>query len=162
MAGFLYITSGETKIPDECTRLTRQIRHLQEELARLAMPPEKYESAPQQSVRRSTTAARILKLRTRRNEIFGKGIFGEPAWDMLLQLYDAQLEGRTEYVTGLCAASGVPPSTVLRWIRCLLERRWIERKLDDHEKHRLALSLTPEGRDAMERIFSQPEFTGGL
>ena len=162
MAGFLYITSGETKIPDECTRLTRQIRHLQEELARFAMPPEKYESAPQQSVRRSTTAARILKLRTRRNEIFGKGIFGEPAWDMLLQLYDAQLEGRTEYVTGLCAGPGVPPSTVLRWVRCLLEQEWIERKLDPRDQHRVAVSLTSKGLDAMERFFSQPEFSGGL
>ena len=161
MAGFLYITSGETKVPDECTRLTREIWRLQQELARLAMPPDCYRSAPRQNVSK-TTAARILKLRIRRNQIFGSGIFGEPAWDMLLQLYDAQLEGRTEYVTGLCAGPGVPPSTVLRWVRCLLEQEWIERKLDPRDQHRVAVSLTSKGLDAMERFFSQPEFSGVL
>lgn len=161
MAGFLYITSGETRVPDECTRLTREVRRLQEEMARLAMPPDGHENACQQSETR-TTAASILKLRTRRNQIFGKGIFGEPAWDILLQLYDAQLEGRTEYVTGLCAGTGVPPSTVLRWIHCLLEREWIERKSDGRDQRRLIVSLAPKGSDAMERFFSQPEFNGGL
>ena len=161
MAGFLYITSGETRVPDECTRLTHEVLRLQEELARLAMPPDNPQGAGQQSGT-GTTAARILKLRTRRSQIFGKGIFGEPAWDMLLQLYDAQLEGRTEYVAGLCSGSGVPPSTVLRWIHCLLERGWIERTLDGRDQHRLIVSLTPKGSEAMERFFNQPEFNGGF
>lgn len=121
-----------------------------------------HQSSAQDAVDRACEAKaqvrRVLKLRTSRNRIFSKALFGEPAWDMLLQLYDAQLEGRTEYVTGLCEASGVPQTTALRWISCLEDRNLIRKEHDIHDQRRILVSLTAAAADAMERFFSQPEF----
>ena len=108
-----------------------------------------------------TQVRRVLKLRASRNHIFSKALFGEPAWDMLLQLYDAQLQGRTECITGLCEASGVPQTTALRWISCLEDRKLIRKEQDAFDQRRILLSLTDKALAAMELFFSQPEFAGG-
>src|SRR3546814_1454123 len=57
-------------------------------------------------------------------------LFGEPAWDMLLDLYAAALEGRRLSVSSSCLAAGVPPTTALRWQRLLVERELVERVPD--------------------------------
>lgn len=163
MGGFLYITSGETRFPDEHDRLTREIQSLQRQLAHLGdvLPAEWGENGSR--VHTSLTrVGRILKLRKARDDIFGRSLFGEPAWDMLLHLYDAHLQGRPECVTSVCAASGVPPSTALRWIHCLLDRKWILREGDSCDQRRLIVSLSPKGVLAMECFFDQPELAGSL
>ena len=159
MGSLLYIKCGETRVLHERDRLSREIAKLQQQLGRLT---EAALNGRKITVT-ETRARRILNLRTSRRLIFGMDLFGEPAWDMLLRLYDAQLQGRTEHVTSLCAASGVSPSAALRWIHCLLDGNWIFRESDPTDpQRRLIISLTPRGLDAMERFFSQPEFTGGL
>ena len=107
---------------------------------------------------RASDVQRVLNLRKSRNQIFCKALFGEPAWDMLLQLYAAQLEGRTECVTDLCDASGVPQSTALRWISCLEDRKLLRRDHDPRDNRRILVSLTAKGAEAMDRFFTQPEF----
>lgn len=163
MGAFLYITNGETGVPDERDQLAREIRRLQKQLARVSEASLFDAAASKSTTSGSESRVRgILNLRTRRAQIFDNALFGEPAWDMLLQLYDARLQRRTEYVTGLCVASGVPPSTALRWITSLLDSDWIERSFDLGDRRRVIVSLTVKGVDAMERFFSQPEFTAGL
>ena len=99
----------------------------------------------------------ILRLRRRRESLFGLDLFGEPSWDMLLELYATELAGRRESVSGLCSVSGVPSSTALRWIKTLENDGWITRKADPVDGRRSFLSLTAKARTAMERFFSQPE-----
>jgi hypothetical protein len=61
--------------------------------------------------------------RRRRSQIAGTGdLFGEPAWDILLNLFIAGCEGRRLSVAALCSDAGAPESTALRWI-AVLERR---------------------------------------
>ena len=144
--------------------LLDQVRNLQamvHELVNVA-------TAADLSINRSSPAAvevriqRILKLRRSRQEIFGDPLFGEPAWDMLLELYSANLQGRQESVSSLCIASGVPSTTALRWINTLEEEEWIERQADPSDGRRSFLSLTPKGLAAMDRFFAQPEIVQGL
>lgn len=162
MGGFLYITSGDSRLPDEHVRLTREIHRLQKQLAHLSdVEPAEFVNGHESNAAASRVE-RILKLRTVRSDIFGRSLFGEPAWDMLLHLYDAHLQDRTEYVTGLCAASGVPPSTALRWIHCLLDRGWIKREGDARDQRRFIVTLTAKGIRAMERFFERPEFAAGF
>ena len=104
----------------------------------------------------------ILKLRACRNELFGRSVFGEPAWDILLHLYDARLRARAEYITEVAAASGVPFTTALRWLACLEDRDWIEREIDLSDHRRSLISLSPKAVETMERFFNQPEFTKSL
>jgi hypothetical protein len=62
----------------------------------------------------------IYRNRRRRDGVLPTELFGEPAWDMLLDLYIARYERREVSTTSLCIASGVPASTALRWITALM------------------------------------------
>lgn len=105
---------------------------------------------------------RILKLRSSRRRIFQDELFGEPAWDMLLELYAVGLGGQTVSVSSLCIASGVPCTTALRWIRNLETHGWIQRARDPKDGRRFFVSLTGKGHKAMERFFAQSEISQGV
>src|SRR3546814_5777917 len=59
---------------------------------------------------------RIIHQRQLRARFFDPALFGDPAWDMLLDLTAARAEHNRVSVTSLCIASGVPLTTALRWI----------------------------------------------
>src|SRR5690606_19158395 len=64
---------------------------------------------------------RIIRQRQLRTRYFDAGLFADPAWDMLLDLTAAAAENTRVSVTSLCIASGVPPTTALRWIAQMVE-----------------------------------------
>jgi DNA-binding MarR family transcriptional regulator len=105
---------------------------------------------------------RILKLRASRTAIFSDGLFADPAWDMLLDLYIAHLEGRLEAVSSICVASGVPSTTAIRWIKLLEHQGWVCRSPDPTDGRRCFLALTGKAQAAMERFFAQPEITSEI
>jgi hypothetical protein len=45
-----------------------------------------------------------------------KGLFGEPAWDILLDLFIAHCRGDDLQVSSVCIEASVPSTTILRWI----------------------------------------------
>lgn len=100
----------------------------------------------------------ILRLRQARQSIFGPGLFGEPAWDMFLQLYASTLSGKKECVSSLCVASGVPYTTALRWIRLLERSGWVERYADPFDRRRTFMIPSQKVLDAMDRFFCHPYF----
>ncbi|MHA6318030.1 winged helix DNA-binding protein [Altererythrobacter sp. CAU 1778] len=57
-------------------------------------------------------------------------------------------------VTSLCIASGVPPTTALRWISQMTEAGLLERVADDADKRRVFIALTDRTADAMARYFA--------
>lgn len=105
---------------------------------------------------------RILKLRSKRSEIFSENLFADPAWDILLELYLARLSRRTEAVSSICLASGVPSTTAIRWIKLLEQQGWICRTSDPADASRCFLSLTPKAEVAMERFFDLTQFAEGI
>jgi DNA-binding MarR family transcriptional regulator len=88
--------------------------------------------------------ADILRLRRLRDKLFGGDLFGEPAWDMLLEVYAAEWTGRKLSVSGACYASGVPSSTALRWILRLERDGWLRRIGDPSDRRRSWLILSEE------------------
>jgi len=100
----------------------------------------------------------IMKLRQTRQTIFGEGLFGEPAWDIFLQLYSSALQGNEECVSSLCVASGMPSTTALRWIRLLERGGWIERYADPLDGRRTFVKLSHKGLEAMDTFFAHPYF----
>jgi len=76
-------------------------------------------------------------------------LFGEPAWDMLLALCGARREGLS--VATLCDASGVPESSVVRWIRVLEDKRLVALSSGTGNQCSDLVSLTDEGRVTLER-----------
>jgi DNA-binding MarR family transcriptional regulator len=104
---------------------------------------------------RSTLVRKILKARSDRSTLFSEKLFGEPAWDMLLDLYLAELEQQRVSVGSLCVASRVPPTTALRWIAALEHEGLADRKPDPLHGRRIFVRLTPAGLAAMQSYFSR-------
>lgn len=111
---------------------------------------------------RDIRVRRILKLRESRGKFFSDALFGEPAWDMLLELYAAHLEDREESVSNLFIGSKCPPTTGLRWVGVLDSHGWVERRTDENDARRVLVKLTPKGLTAMNNFFAQPEIQHGL
>lgn len=91
----------------------------------------------------------VLANRKRRHDIFGKGMFGEPAWEMLLLLYVMQ-GGARQTISRLGEGAGVSKSTALRWIDYLEARRLIRRESHPTDRRAAFVELTDKGRDALE------------
>lgn len=94
------------------------------------------------------------KNRRKRELIFGSNdLFGEPAWDMIVDLFIASEEGNRVSVTGLCAASAVPTTTALRWISILENEGIIFRIGDENDARRFFLFLSEDARDRVRSHF---------
>ncbi|MBB6122437.1 winged helix DNA-binding protein [Sphingobium subterraneum] len=92
----------------------------------------------------SATARDLYQIRRRRDEMFGRELFGEPAWDMMLDLFTARGRGERISVSSLCVAASVPATTALRWISLLTERGIVVRDDDPADRRRVFIDLTPE------------------
>lgn len=102
---------------------------------------------------------RYIESRRRRERLLGDNLFSDPAWDMLLQLYAANLRQKQLTVTSLCIASGAPSSTALRWISVLERRGLITQQDDPADRLRLLVSLSPEGVTRMSAFFAADSVT---
>lgn len=98
---------------------------------------------------------RLIAERRQRERYFDAALFGEPAWDILLDLALATAEDRKVYVTSCCIASGAPWTTGLRYIALLTDAGLVERQPDPGDGRRCYLSLTETGRDAMDAYLAQ-------
>jgi hypothetical protein len=109
----------------------------------------------QRSERRYLALARqAYALRRKRAAIFGNPeLFGEPAWDILLDLYIAHAEGKPVSVSSACIGSAAPPTTGLRWLGVLADEGLVVRENDADDNRRVLVRLTRTGITAMERFF---------
>jgi hypothetical protein len=97
----------------------------------------------------------IIRQRQARARFFAGDLFADPAWDMLLDLTAARAEHTRVSVTSLCIASGVPPTTALRWIGQMVEAGLFERVEDEIDRRRRFIALTDQAADAMARYFAE-------
>lgn len=92
--------------------------------------------------------------RRKRASVFGDTeLFGEPAWDILLDLYIAQAEEKPVSVSSACIGSAAPPTTGLRWLGVLAEQGLVEREHDPQDQRRVLVRLTEKALDAMDTYF---------
>jgi DNA-binding MarR family transcriptional regulator len=135
----------------EIDRLTRIV-----ERARRSSAPElvsqAFESAEISIENRPSKLAQfaryLIASRRRRESCFEALDFGEPVWDMMLDLYISQVEQRAVSVSSLCMASAVPSTTALRWIAVMEAAGLFVRQRDPADGRRafLRLSLELAGR----------------
>jgi len=94
------------------------------------------------------TLARVLYAeRRRRDRSFPGDIFGEPSWDILLDLFIARSEGHRVPTTSACIGAHVPPTTALRWLRLLEGHGLVEREEDERDGRRTFVRLSTKGMD---------------
>lgn len=97
----------------------------------------------------SALVRRLLRVRRERDRFFPAELFADPAWDMLLDLTAARLEGKTVPVSSLCIAAAVPTTTALRWVRSLTQAGLLERRVDPTDGRRTYVSLSSNAAAAM-------------
>lgn len=102
-------------------------------------------------LRAARIAGVLYKMRRTRASCFDGALFGEPAWDMLLDLAFHAIDGRQVTVSDLSGAAGVPPTTALRWIGLLVERQLVERHPDPSDARRTFVALTQSAEIALNR-----------
>lgn len=98
---------------------------------------------------------RIIRDRQLRGRFFDADLFADPAWDILLDLTAAYVEGTRVSVTSLCIAAGVPPTTALRWIGQMTEGGLLRRTEDDTDRRRAFIALTDKAIIGMAGYFEQ-------
>ncbi|WP_298466324.1 winged helix DNA-binding protein [uncultured Erythrobacter sp.] len=120
-------------------------------------PPENSHSRdrgdPRETYARHARA--VYNTRRQRGAIFGNAeLFGEPAWDILLDLYIAFVDGKSVSVSSACIGSAAPPTTGLRWLGVLAENELVVREPDPDDQRRVMVRLTERGIEAMDRYFA--------
>ncbi|WP_298303259.1 winged helix DNA-binding protein [uncultured Erythrobacter sp.] len=100
-------------------------------------------------------AREAYAIRRRRTVIFDNAeLFGEPAWDILLDLYIAQAERKKVSVSSACIGSAAPPTTGLRWLGVLSEQGLVLREHDPEDQRRVLVRLTEKGLASMDDYFA--------
>lgn len=95
----------------------------------------------------------VLTVRRGREALFGRHLFSDPAWDVILELYAARLAKRRMSASDLARAIGAPASVIERWISTLIEARVV--RSDPDETQELTIMLTEDGAAKMERLVNQ-------
>lgn len=122
-------------------------------LGRLAHP------AP---VDRVETAARLYAHRRRRQSFFNDypGIFGEPAWDILLDLYAARRDRKFTTVSSASLGACTPTTTGLRWIAELQRLGLIRSQEHPADRRARVVMLTSAAESAMDAYLEAVEDCG--
>lgn len=140
-------------LADELMAIAARLR----DAAEGADPAAEVEPAPRPArpARSLLTLARnTYALRRKRDSLFGNpDLFGEPAWDILLDLFIAHAEGKPVSVSSACIGSAAPATTGLRWLGVLADEGLVVRENDADDHRRVLVRLTPAGVAAMERFF---------
>jgi hypothetical protein len=104
----------------------------------------------------------VIRVRRLRDQYLRSDLFADPAWDMLLDLMAARLEGRRVAVSSLCIAAAVPPTTALRWIKTLSDQGLIVRVADPEDGRRVFIELSEKTAESLEAYFSHAPRIGRL
>ena len=96
-----------------------------------------------------------LKARRLREEMFGPGLFADPAWDILLDLYTAAARGESVQISSLAFAARVPHSTAIRWARIMTRAGIVERRKDPADARRVHVSLSAAASALMEEYLAR-------
>ncbi|HEU4961088.1 MAG TPA: winged helix DNA-binding protein [Sphingomonas sp.] len=94
---------------------------------------------------------RAIRSRRMREQFFPAGLLEDPGWDMLLDLFAAELEDRAVSVSSLCIAAAVAPTTALRWIAKMTEAGLFERHPDPFDRRRAFMRLSDAAREGLRR-----------
>lgn len=111
-------------------------------------------TSPRIETERQLAVVRMIQSRADRPRFVPSYLFADPAWDILLGLYYAELVQRRVSVSGLCIASNVPATTALRWIKTLENEGLISRARDPLDTRRYFMALTEAGLSAMDGYFT--------
>jgi DNA-binding MarR family transcriptional regulator len=107
-------------------------------------------------------ASAIAAVRRQRHRFIPNELLGEPAWDMLLELYCADKQNKRIYVKQACLAAQVPEATAVRTLDRLEELALATRIVDPSDTRRKFVGLTAAGREMLDAYFRSMPAIGDL
>lgn len=100
-------------------------------------------------------ARQLHRERRIRDAFLSRELFGEAAWDILLDLYASEAEGRTVRVSSACIAAAVPPSTALRYLNEMERVGLLVRSPSPGDKRGQHIRLSDSARENMRELLSR-------
>ena len=97
----------------------------------------------------------LIRARRHRARYLPAELFAEPAWDILLDLFRAELAQERIAVSSACVAADVPPTTGLRWLKALVHQGLVIRQCDMRDARRNFVVLSPDASQALRRYFRE-------
>jgi len=146
-----------------------RLRQLSDEVARIAATLARLSAGPQASPAKAPPADKagdapaiepetvraIIRARRLRARYFDSELFADPAWDMLLDLVQAEIDQLRVPVSSLCIAAAVPATTALRWIKSMTDSGLFVRRADPHDGRRVFVEMSPDTSLAMRCYFAE-------
>ncbi len=149
-------------------RNAERLRQLSEEVSRIASTLARLSAGPTAAPRAlevpsledapalaGETVRHVIRARRLRSRFFPEELFADPAWDMLLDLLQAEIAQLRVPVSSLCIAAAVPATTALRWLKALVSQGVFVRRADPHDGRRVFVELAPEASRALRRYFAE-------
>jgi hypothetical protein len=146
---------------------TARLRQLSDEVSRIAATLARLSSVPTAGLAEAPKAAgddipqvsidtvrTVIRARRLRGRYFAEDLFADPAWDMLLDLLQAEIAQLRVPVSSLCIAAAVPATTALRWLKSMTEQGLFVRRADPHDARRVFVELAPQTSASMRRYFA--------
>jgi DNA-binding MarR family transcriptional regulator len=145
-----------------------RLRQLSDEVSRIASTLARLSTGPEASPRPMPVAPvgevpqvsadvvrQVIRARRLRSRFFEEDLFADPAWDMLLDLLQAEIAQLRVPVSSLCIAAAVPATTALRWLKTMTDKGIFTRRADPHDGRRVFVELSREASVAMRRYFAE-------
>lgn len=156
-----YADIGSDNSAERLRQLSEEVSRIASTLARLSSDPVR----PSPSLRLVPTAdappvaaetvRSVIRARRLRARFFAEELFADPAWDMLLDLLQAEIAQLRVPVSSLCIAAAVPATTALRWLKTMVAQGIFLRRADPHDGRRVFVELAPETSHALRRYFAE-------
>lgn len=143
-------------------QLSDEINRIAVSLARLstggppAPAPDAIHAVPEDASAVSAELVRsIIRARRLRANHLPADLFADPAWDMLLDLLQAEIVQHRVPVSSLCIAAAVPATTALRWIKSMTDQGILNRRDDHHDGRRVFIELAKPTSIALRHYFAE-------
>jgi predicted transcriptional regulator len=149
-------------------RNAERLRQLSDEVGRIAATLARLSSNPPVTAPPSAEASKgdvapvsaetvraVIRARRLRSRYFPEHLFADPAWDMMLDLLQAEIAQLRVPVSSLCIAAAVPATTALRWLKTLVQEGLFIRRADPHDGRRVFVELAPQTSESLRRYFAE-------
>ena len=145
------------QLSDEVNRIAATLARLSATPSVAPIHPTMPQSAAEVAPVAPETVRAVIRARQLRKRYFAEELFADPAWDMLLDLLQAEVSHLRLPISSLCIAVAVPATTALRWLKTMVDQGLFVRRADPHDGRRVFVELAPETSVALHRYFAEVE-----
>lgn len=141
--------------PAKISSFFSNLSWLAEKLDRMVSSETADTGAERNARSRLQRVSSIIEARRTRDQIFPSGLFHDPAWNILLELYASHLQNRRVSISDVCLFSGTSSTSTLRWIGVLVDRGYVHREPDARDGRRTHIILTETAIETLDRFADQ-------